>query len=102
MAKTVEPGTTQIELTLSARGWKVGDEVVIASTSKSMRENEAVRIVSVTSDMKTLTITPALKYKHVSISQTIAGRLIETRAEVGLLSRNVKVCFLFHTYLKVS
>ena len=36
-------------------------------------------------------IEPALRFKHVSISQTIAGREIETRGEVGLLTRNVRI-----------
>ena len=91
LATTVDAGSSQIELMLAVPGWKTGDEIVIASTSKSIRENEVVQITSILSDMKTLGIKPALKYKHVSISQTISGRVIETRGEVGLLTRNVKI-----------
>lgn len=91
LASTVDPGSRQIDLVLAVPGWKVGDEIVIASTSKSTRENEVVKITSVSANMKTIGIEPALKYKHVSISQTISGRVIETRGEVGLLTRNVKV-----------
>jgi len=91
LKKTVEPGATEIELVLPVSGWKVGDEIVIASTSKSIRENEVVRIAGVSSDKHTLSVDRAIKYKHVSIVQTIADRVIETCAEVGLLSRNVKI-----------
>jgi hypothetical protein len=42
-------------------------------------------------DGRTIGIKPALKYKHIAIVQTIAGKVIETRAEVGLLTRNVVV-----------
>lgn len=54
-------------------------------------ENEVREIASVSSDGLTLTLTEALKYEHVSMEQTLAGRTIQTRAEVGLLTRNVKI-----------
>ena len=88
---TVNPGDTSIELKDPADGWNVGDEIVLASTSKSIRENEVLTITSIGSDKLIVNFTPALKYKHISIEQNIAGRRIQTRAEVGLLSRNVVV-----------
>jgi len=96
LAKTVEPGETQMEVTLSASDWKVGSEIVIASTSKSMRENEVLHITGISNGGKTIAFKPALKYKHVAITQTIEGRIIETAAEIGLLSRNVVVRGSFH------
>jgi len=64
---------------------------VIASTSKSFHENEVVRITGISNDNHTLSVYPKFRYKHLSIVQTIAGRTIDTSAEVGLLSRNVKI-----------
>ena len=71
--------------------WNVGDHVVLASTSRSPEENEEFNITSVSNDGRTIGITPSVKYRHISLLQTIAGKQIETRAEVGLLTRNVVV-----------
>lgn len=78
-------------LQLAVPDWRVGDELIIAATGKTMRENEVVFISSLSSDFKTVHFKPALKYKHISLVQTIAGRAIETRAEVGLLTRNIRI-----------
>jgi len=71
--------------------WEIGNQVVLASTSRSQKENEELNITSVSNDGRTIGITPPVKYRHISVVQTIAGRIIETRAEVGLLTRNVVV-----------
>ena len=44
----------------------------------------------ISNDNMTLTFTPAVDYKHISLVQTIDGVTLETRAEVGMLTRNVK------------
>lgn len=54
-------------------------------------QNEVRTISSVSGDGLTVHLTKALTYEHLSLQQTLGGRTIETRAEVGLLSRNVKV-----------
>ena len=71
--------------------WETGNQVVLASTSRSQKENEEFYITSVSNDGRNIGITPPVKYQHISLVQTIAGRIIETRAEVGLLTRNVVV-----------
>ena len=91
LADSVEPGTNRLRVTVAVKDWKSGDEIVIASTSKSIRENEVARIVNVSADGKSVFITPPLKYKHVALIQHISGRRIETAAEIGLLSRNVVI-----------
>lgn len=93
---TVMPGDTTMNLIFACPDWKIGDEIAIASTSKSIRENEVVTITDVKDSGKTLEFTPALKYKHIALTQTIAGRTIETNAEVGLLTRNVVIRGSFH------
>ena len=99
LSETANAGASFIKLQLAVSDWKVGDQIVIATTSKSLRENEVVKITGLRDGGKTLDISPALNYTHISFSQTIEGRVIETRAEVGLLTRNIviqgKKSFLF-------
>ena len=91
ISHTVNPGDFTMNLIFAVPDWKVGDEIVIAATGKSIRENEVIFITGISNNGQTIHFKPALKYKHVSISQTIAGRVIDTRAEVGLLTRNIVV-----------
>lgn len=91
LSETANAGSKSIKLQLSVSDWSVGDEIVIASTSKSLRENEVVKIIGIRDGGRTLDIAPPLDYTHISFNQTIAGHMIETRAEVGLLTRNVVV-----------
>ncbi|XP_022094388.1 fibrocystin-L-like [Acanthaster planci] len=92
LAESVKTGATTMRLEQEVT-WKVGDEVVIASTGyrHSQRQNEQVKLTGVSSDGTELTFTPALKYDHFGITQTIDDVTLEMRAEVGLLTRNVKV-----------
>ncbi|XP_071793632.1 fibrocystin-L-like isoform X1 [Asterias amurensis] len=91
LAQTAEAGATQLVLQ-QAVTWKAGDQIVIASTGHrhSQRENEDVFITDVSADGTVLTFEPALVYEHLGISQTIEGVNLEMRAEVGLLTHNVK------------
>ena len=90
ITETVNPGNTTLKLK-DAVTWQPGDKIVIAPTGKNIREHEEVMIVGVQQGGKVIQVRPPLKYKHISLVQTIAGRTIETRAEVGLLTRNVVV-----------
>ena len=91
LSETANVGATAIKLNLPALGWNIGDQIVIATTSKSIRENEVVNITGIRDGGKTLDIDPKLKYRHISFNQTIEGYFVETRAEVGLLTRNVVI-----------
>ena len=88
--ETVHPGDTTLKLK-DAVTWKPGDKIVLAPTGKNIREHEELMIVGVQQAGKVIQVYPPLKYKHFSIVQNFAGRVIETRAEVGLLTRNVVV-----------
>ena len=92
LSETANSGDTEIKLKKSVT-WVAGDKIVIATTEKrfSKNENEIRTIDSVSNDGKTITLSEALEYDHISISQTFGGREIETRAEVGILSRNVRI-----------
>ena len=90
LASTATAGSNQIYL-MKAVTWKTGDNIVLAATGKSQRENEEATIQQVTNGGKTLILQSPLKYNHISIAQTFEGIQVETRGEVGLLSRNVVV-----------
>ncbi|XP_063855726.1 fibrocystin-L-like isoform X2 [Scylla paramamosain] len=56
-----------------------------------MKENEVRTIASVSEDGLEVTLTEALEHTHLSVTQTLGGHTVETRAEVGLLTHNVKI-----------
>ena len=92
LAQTADPGDTMIYLQDWVE-WEEGGKIVLASTSFSQRENEEMEIASIESGEmgSILTLTAPLEYEHISVQQEIAGRVIETRGEVGYLTRNVVV-----------
>jgi hypothetical protein len=63
-------------------GWLDGDNIVIASTTRTMAQCEK-RVLDVDASSTELTVTAALTYAHSGTSPT--------DAEVGLLTRNVKI-----------
>ncbi|KAK3587658.1 hypothetical protein CHS0354_042441 [Potamilus streckersoni] len=86
---TANVGDTQIKVQ-DAVDWKVGDTIVIAPTSYNAWETETFQISAISST--TITLSKALTYKHLAFSEMLpSGKIIEMRAEVGLLTRNVKV-----------
>ncbi|KAJ8026384.1 Fibrocystin-L [Holothuria leucospilota] len=91
LASTVFPGDVEMTL-VQPVDWNVGNKIVIASTGHhhAQKENEVLKITGISTDSRTLTVTPRFKYTHISMNQTIDGIILETRAEVGLLSHNVK------------
>ena len=92
LSETALAGETNIHLE-NGVNWKPGSEIVVATTGgrASMGESEKMIIDSVSTDGRTITLTKPLKFQHISILQTFGSHDVETRGEVGLLSRNVKV-----------
>lgn len=89
--KTVEGGAAVLELEHVVGGdWKQGDEIVIASTTFEARQAERVTIDSVSGN--TVTLKTDLQYKHTSHLEILPdGRQYKMAAEVGLLTRNIKI-----------
>ncbi|HEX5046933.1 MAG TPA: G8 domain-containing protein, partial [Gammaproteobacteria bacterium] len=84
LSSTAKAGSTSIEV-LNAAGWRVGDEIVLASTDFDPRQAER-RTISAISGNK-LTLDKKLDYMHF-------GKItfdVDERGEVGLLTRNIKV-----------
>ncbi|XP_051879473.1 PKHD1 like 1, tandem duplicate 1 [Pristis pectinata] len=92
LAETAEAGTSTITLQ-EAVSWKAGDQIVIATTGgrHSQRESEQRTIEGVSPDGRTLYLTEQLRYRHLGMVLSLAGTVLEARAEVGLLTRNVVV-----------
>ena len=84
LANTAKAGSTSIEV-LNAAGWRVGDEIVLASTDFDPRQAER-RTISAISGNK-ITLDKKLEYMHF-------GKItfdVDERGEVGLLTRNIKI-----------
>lgn len=91
MKTTADVGATQIQLDAKV-DWVAGDVIAIASTSFDPREAEKRTITEVdNSDVNApiIKFSDSLEYKHFAKIQTFGTDTIDTRAEVGLLSRNV-------------
>src|SRR5690606_3192056 len=84
LAKTAEAGSTTIEV-LDASGWRVGDEIVLASTDYNPRQAEVRTIAAVSGDE--ITLDRPLEYMHF---REITFD-VDERGEVGLLTRNIKI-----------
>jgi plastocyanin len=81
-------GATQITLKESVT-WRAGESIVIASSSMNPNEAEVRTIAAVNG--ATLTLDKPLDFAHYGALQTFGGKLLDERAEVGLLSRNIVI-----------
>ncbi len=81
-------GATSLTLA-EAPDWRPGDRIVVASTDLDPMQAELLAVSSVSG--KTVTFTPALKWAHYGQLQTYAGRTVDERAEVGLLTHNITI-----------
>jgi cell surface hyaluronidase len=88
LGKSAEPGDTSIELKESV-DWVSGDQVVIAPSGFDAFEAEPVTVTNVSGSR--VSFSPALKYRHHGRIEPVAGRSLDMRAEVGLLTRNIVV-----------
>ena len=84
LARTAEAGSTSIQV-LNAAGWRVGDEIVLASTDFDPRQAERRTISAISGN--TITLDRKLDYMHF-------GKItfdVDERGEVGLLTRNIRL-----------
>ena len=84
LASTANAGSTSIQV-LNAAGWRVGDEIVLASTDFDPRQAERRTISSIRGN--TITLDRKLDYMHF-------GKItfdVDQRGEVGLLTRNIRL-----------
>ncbi len=88
LGATALAGSTQIVLS-SPVDWRVGEKIVIASSALDPHQAETRTIQAISGH--TLTLDRALDYGHFGQLQTFDGRVLDQRAEVGLLSRNIVI-----------
>src|SRR6187402_734721 len=84
LSATANAGATSIQV-LDAKGWKVGDEIVLASTDFDPRQAERRTISAISGN--NITLDRKLDYMHF-------GKItfdVDQRGEVGLLTRNIKI-----------
>jgi G8 domain-containing protein len=84
LANTANAGSTSIQV-LDASGWRVGDEIVLASTDFDPRQAER-RIISAIKG-NTITLDRKLDYMHF-------GKItfdVDERGEVAILTRNIRI-----------
>ncbi|HEV2717417.1 MAG TPA: hypothetical protein VGU64_19275, partial [Terriglobales bacterium] len=83
-SNTAAAGATSIQV-LNAAGWKVGDEIVLASTDFDPRQAERRTIAAIRGN--TITLDKKLDYMHF-------GKItfdVDERGEVAMLTRNIKL-----------
>jgi len=88
LGASVAAGASQITLATDA-DWREGDRIVIAPSGTNPHEAEH-RVISAVSG-RTLTLESPLDHPHFGEIQQIAGRAVDQRAEVGLLTRNIRI-----------
>src|SRR5687767_3323158 len=84
LANTANAGSTSIEV-LNAAGWRVGDEIVLASTDFDPRQAERRTISAIRGN--TITLDKKLDFMHF-------GKItfdVDERGEVANLTRNIKL-----------
>eukprot|EP00048_Salpingoeca_helianthica_P015090 m.224971 g.224971 ORF g.224971 m.224971 type:complete len:4030 (+) comp16594_c0_seq1:296-12385(+) len=67
-----------------------GDKIVL-TTGESHWQIEELVVADLASDKRTITVTEPLRFTHESRVVQVAGRTVDMRCEVGLLSRNVVI-----------
>src|SRR3984893_12025260 len=84
LSSTANAGATSIQV-LNAAGWRVGDEIVLASTDFDPRQAERRNTAAISGN--TITLDKKIDYMHF-------GKItfdVDERGEVGLLTRNIKL-----------
>lgn len=90
-----EIGSTSITLNKPI-DWNVGDEIIITSNRNNPYEAEKRTITALSQDFKTVFFTQPLDYPRTGTLKTYTNNdnkswEVDTRAEVGLLSRNITI-----------
>ena len=84
LSATAPAGTTSIKV-LNASGWRVGDEIILASTDYDPRQAERRTIAAIRGNQ--ITLDQELDFMH--FGKITFG--VDERGEVGLLTRNIKI-----------
>ena len=97
LAANAVNGSNKITVAVTNHNWEVGDEIVITSSRLSENEAEKKTITAISSDKKVITLNSVLNFPHIGKSKNYIRNtdgktwVGDLRAEVGLLSKNIKV-----------
>ncbi len=89
LSASAPAGATSLELSADPAGWQVGDRIAIAPTDYDPLEAEERSIVALNGRL--VTIDAPLRHAHYGVLQSISGIVIDQRAEVANLTRNITV-----------
>ncbi|WP_424962811.1 G8 domain-containing protein [Ekhidna sp.] len=92
LSATADAGSTDIQV-VDATDWRIGDEIIIASTDYSALQAEIRTITEVTGAGRTIHLDVPLDTLHYGEMQYFHGGTLELdeRAEVGLLTHNILI-----------
>ncbi|OCT77099.1 hypothetical protein XELAEV_18032294mg, partial [Xenopus laevis] len=92
LATTAAKGSLNITL-VHAVDWEAGEEIVITTTSYDTWQTETRQIVTVSPDMRTISLNASLQYTHIAESYSVANTSwnYTMAADVALLTRNIKI-----------
>lgn len=88
LAAAAEPGATGL-LLAESHDWRTGDRIVIASSDFDPNHAEEREVIG--GSNRTVELASPLQHRHWGVVQTFAGRQVDQRAEVALLSRNILI-----------
>lgn len=88
LAAHAPSGSTTMVLT-SPVDWRAGDRVALAPSGFDGAQSEAVTVTAVSGT--TVSFTPALQHRRFGVLQHHAGRVVDQRAAVGLLTRDIVI-----------
>ena len=86
--QTAQAGDTLLYLR-DAATWRVGDEIVLAPSGADPLETERLTVQNVSGLW--VTVQPPLSFRHHGETETYDGKLLDMRAEIGLLTRNIVI-----------
>jgi len=87
LASTAPAGALEITLEKEP-DWHAGDRIVLTATDFDPAQYDEPIISAVNGQR--VTLAAPLRYSHWGIKQTVAGKTVDERGEVGLLTRNVQ------------
>jgi len=89
LAATSQIGGNTLTLTAEPTGWKVGDSIFVTGTAWSDVEAESLTITDITGTV--ITVAETFAFQHLGTADTDEGFGFKQAAEVGLLSKNIKI-----------
>ncbi|XP_065139309.1 fibrocystin-L-like [Paramisgurnus dabryanus] len=92
LAKTVQAGNNTLFLEETV-DWKVGDQILLSTTSYDPRQTEICTINAVSDNGRTLILDRPVSYTHIGKRYNVPGssRSYQLAGDVGLLTRNIKI-----------